>query len=60
MRIDAKGAMWIKIAKASRIGNVKNQAVRELHERYGHISYDTLKTLPECPKFDDKSRCEAL
>jgi len=23
---------------------------RDLHERYGHISYNTLRTLPEFPK----------
>ena len=31
----------------------------ELHESYGHISYDTLQMLPECPKLETKPRCEA-
>jgi transposase InsO family protein len=38
---------------------VKTSEVSELHERYGHISFDALKSLPECPKFDIKPRCEA-
>jgi hypothetical protein len=33
--------------------------VSEPHERYGHISFDTLKSLPECLKFHTKPRCEA-
>jgi hypothetical protein len=33
--------------------------VSELHEMYGHISFDTLKSLTECPKFHMKPRCEA-
>jgi hypothetical protein len=31
----------------------------ELHERYGHISFDILKSLPECPKFYTKPQCKA-
>jgi len=32
----------------------------ELHKRYGHISFDTLKNLPEYPKFSTTpSKCEA-
>jgi hypothetical protein len=38
---------------------VKTSEVSELHERYGHISFNTLKSLPECPKFHTKPRCEA-
>jgi len=31
-----------------------------LHERYGHVSYDTLRTLPEFPKdWKEKIQCEA-
>ena len=60
MKVDGKGAMWIKVEKTARIQNVNNQKeALELHERYGHISYDTLKSLPECSKFDTKPRCEA-
>ena len=36
---------------------------RDLHERYGHISYNTLRTLPEFPKEirkeKEKIRCQA-
>jgi hypothetical protein len=42
------------MAKVGRI-----EAVKELHERYGHISYDTLRSLPECPNFEGKPRWDA-
>jgi hypothetical protein len=38
---------------------VKTSEVSELHERYGHISFNTLKSLPECPKIPYQTRCEA-
>ena len=61
MKVDGKGAMWIKVEQIQ--GKVQatrkmNSAI-ELHKRYGHISYDTLKTLPECTEFETKPRCEA-
>jgi hypothetical protein len=33
--------------------------VSEFHERHGHISFDTLQSLPERPKVYTKPRCEA-
>ena len=36
------------------------EKARELHERYGYISYNTLKTLPKYPKDEkEKIRCKA-
>ena len=37
------------------------EQARNLHERYGHISYNTLRTLPEFPKEigKEKIRCQA-
>jgi hypothetical protein len=57
MRRDIRGGLWIKPED----GNVKIKIseVSELHERYGHISFDTLKSLPECPKFYMRPQCEA-
>jgi hypothetical protein len=39
----------------------KASSLMELHERYGHISFDTLKSLPEAQKFRGTSapKCEA-
>jgi len=46
--------LWIKIEAYDskvRINSVKGKELAiSLHERYGHISYDTLRTLPEFPK----------
>jgi len=56
--------LWIK-AEAydgkARINSVKRKELAiNLHERYGHVSYDTLRTLPEFPKnWKEKIRCEA-
>jgi len=61
--IDEEGAMWIKIEKAGKGGIVGvrktsgQESAMELHERYGHISYDTLRTLPELPKEIEKNAC---
>ena len=64
LEIDEHGGQWITpddshadIKKASKIEEAK-----ELHERYGHISYDTLRTLPEFPSNVKKGmepRCES-
>lgn len=44
---------------AIRRGTAKETAMG-MHERYGHISYDTLKTLPEFLKeIKEKMRCQA-
>ena len=39
----------------------KESSLIELHERYGHISFETLKSLPEAQKFRGISapKCEA-
>jgi len=46
--------LWIKIEAydgKARINSAKGKELAiSLHERYGHISYDTLRTLPEFPK----------
>lgn len=63
MKVDAKGAMWIRIEPTKGKGKIQvvkgNEEVMSLHQRYGHISFDTLRTLPECPRFDTKPRYEA-
>ena len=41
---DTNGTMWIKPDEP--VG-VKKVTLMDLHERYGHISFDTLKSLPE-------------
>ena len=42
---DKQGGMWIKI------GNVSSKdTIMDLHQRYGHISFNTILSLPECPK----------
>lgn len=46
---DEDGGNWIKPEEDK--GTVASvEAARDLHERYGHISYDTLRTLPNFPK----------
>ena len=41
--------------------SVNKTTLMDLHERYGHISFDTLKTLPEGQKYHGKPvpKCEA-
>ena len=64
---DVNGTMWIKPEdKQSSMATDKyvsaNKAtLMDLHERYGHISFDTLKSLPEGQKYYGKtaSKCEA-
>jgi len=56
--------LWIKTDAydgKARINSVKGKELAiSLHERYGHISYDTLRTLPEFPKdWKEKIRYEA-
>lgn len=62
MKVDSKGAMWMKVEKLNKANIASTRGTEEIikmHERYGHISYDTLKTLPECAKIKKKPRCEA-
>ena len=60
LEIDSLGAIWIRGEWGADIKKVQGQNLKELHERYGHISYDTLKTLPEYPQNTRKPpSCEA-
>ena len=59
--IDQRGGMCITHEESHadiKRANAIEQA-KEMHERYGHISYNTLSTLLELPKIKDKPRCEA-
>jgi hypothetical protein len=40
---------------------VQKLALSDLHEWFGNISFNSLKNLPECPKFKikNKSQCKA-
>ena len=59
------GTMWIKPdnenKKLSIYASVNKVTLMDLHERYRHISFDTLKTLPEGQKYHGKStpKCES-
>ena len=60
MKRDEHGGLWVK--PEDNIGKVNyssNDSISELYVRYGHISFDTLKTLPECLKFDKAPRYKA-
>jgi len=48
VEIDNLGGMWIRGEWGARVSRVESP--KELHDRYGHILYDTLKNLPEYPK----------
>jgi len=50
LEIDSLGGIWIRGEWGPDIKKAQGETSKELHERYGHISYDTLKTLPEYPK----------
>jgi len=61
MTRDDQGALWIK-PEEKKVSKVATQDdIRAMHERYGHISYSTLKLLPEYPKSytGENPRCEA-
>ena len=67
IEIDERGGMWITHDNSH--ADIKMQITtnqewelekaREMHERYGYISHDTLSTLHEFPKIQHKPRCEA-
>jgi len=60
LEIDGLGGIWIRGEWGPDIKKAQGETIKELHERYGHISYDTLKTLPEYPKNAGKPpRCKA-
>ena len=61
---DANGRMWIKPEDKSTdtYVSVNKVTLMDLHERYGHISFETLKSLPEvAQKYHGKTapKCEA-
>ena len=54
--------MWIRGEWSADIKHTQGETIKELHERYGHISFDTLKNLPKYPKGSitgNPPRCEA-
>ena len=61
MDVDYRGGLWIKNTEGKINYTSTKDQVKDLYERYGHISFDTLKTLPEYPKDKTikKPRCEA-
>ena len=59
MTKDSNGALWVKPDEILEKAKIYKSQLSELHERYGHISFETLKTLPECPSFNIIPRCEA-
>ena len=59
---DNTGTMWIKPEDITNTYvSVKKATLMDLHERYRHISFDTLKSLPEGRKYHGKTapKCEA-
>ena len=48
--------MWIKQKEQEKVKPSKagKKKAREMHERHGHVSHDTLRTFPK-----EKIRCEA-
>ena len=59
---DNTGTMWIKPEDMTNsYVSVNKVTLMDLHERYGHISFDTLKSLPEGQKYQGKTapKCEA-
>ena len=57
---DSAGTLWIK-PDDKNSAEIKRVTLMDLHKRYGHISFDTLKSLPEGQKFHGKTapKCEA-
>jgi len=52
------GGIWIREEWGARVSRIESP--KELYDRYGHISYNTLKNLPEYPKSAGAPpRCEA-
>jgi len=60
---DSQEGIWIKEETPARVGKISvDLQIKELHERYGHISFNTILSLPECPKSPldyRKPHCEA-
>jgi len=61
LEIDSLGGVWIREEWRVNIKHTQGDTIKHIHERYGYISFDSLKTLPEFPKkFQGPyPRCEA-
>ena len=57
---DINGTMWI-IPEDTKIVTLKvnKETLQGLHERYGHISFDTLRSLPEAKNLSGTGTCTA-
>ena len=57
---DINGTMWI-IPEDTKIVTLKvnKETLQDLHERYGHISFDTLRSLPEAKGLSGTGTCTA-
>ena len=57
---DINGTIWI-IPEDTKIVTLKvnKETLQELHERYGHISFDTLRSLPEAKGLLETETCTA-
>ena len=48
---DDMGGIWIKRTASAKISKASaSEDIMDLHKRYGHISFNTILSLPECPK----------
>ena len=57
---DLNGTMWIMPEDTKIVTfKVNKETLQSLHERYGHISFDTLKTLPETKGLSGSGTCTA-
>jgi len=61
LEVDCLGGIWIRGEWGATIHKTQGNTPMDLHERYGHISFDTLKNLPEYLKTPGAPilRCEA-
>lgn len=57
---DLNGAQWIKPDDAGEV-RVTKTTLMDLHERYGHISFNKIKSLPEAEKVskEETTQCGA-
>ena len=53
--------MWIQPDNIFEITNLNQANLMDLHERYGHVSFDTFLSLPEAQKIEnpEKQHCDA-
>jgi len=48
---DSQERIWIKEGTPAKVRKISvDLQIKELYERYGHISFNTILSLPECPK----------